>query len=325
MLVSSSVICEFSGTSFDGSVLMLFTVCSLNSPLPFPDSSFDLVRMSCLTMCISYEKWQSILKEINRILMVGGRLEMIDDHIFFAYGSLPAPSQALAGSDPLISSGQSHVGSIGTFGNRRGQTGGADDQSETGTLSGHSLRRAYTFPARPSNGRSGRQSSMSNESSSVSMIHSIDHVETDDPWHEQVSSSREIEALFENMLNVKFGIHLCPSQFVLEMMEGMFGFAREIETMHLTLAPPEVDVGRHEPMNQLKNAPGLVLWPSTLIPLPQAEVETHALRHNKTLLACRSQLVDYAVELSFSEEGGAGDEVAQQRDGVMEALYGYEE
>ncbi|KAJ3483968.1 hypothetical protein NLJ89_g12019 [Agrocybe chaxingu] len=58
----------------------------LKQRLPFSDNSFDLVRMSCLALCITSDSWIFVLQEVCRVLMVGGRLELIDDLIFFPYG-----------------------------------------------------------------------------------------------------------------------------------------------------------------------------------------------------------------------------------------------
>ena len=38
---------------------------SLKKQLPFPDESFDLVRMSCLTFSISCDKWEYVLSEVQ--------------------------------------------------------------------------------------------------------------------------------------------------------------------------------------------------------------------------------------------------------------------
>lgn len=188
-------------------------------------------------MAIPYEKWETLFKEVNRVLSVGGRVELVDDHIFFPYPS----SSATALDEPSA-------------------------------------------------------------------------------WNDQSSTSHELEALFENMLTVKYGIHLCPSQFLQEIMERTFGFARELDPMHLTLAPPD------EPDSRLRQSPGLVLWPSTFIPLPPGDVEAHAMRHTKTLLACKAQLMEYAKEINQNsgEPQDEGDNVIDV-EGVMEALYEYEE
>ncbi|KAH9897812.1 hypothetical protein C8Q73DRAFT_819387 [Cubamyces lactineus] len=51
--------------------------------LPFPDDSFDLVRMANLTLCIPIDRWRFVLTQVRRVLKPGGRLELIDDDMFF--------------------------------------------------------------------------------------------------------------------------------------------------------------------------------------------------------------------------------------------------
>ncbi|KAL7285518.1 hypothetical protein ACG7TL_000620 [Trametes sanguinea] len=51
--------------------------------LPFPDDSFDLVRMANLTLCIPIHRWRFVLDQVRRVLKPGGRLELIDDDVFF--------------------------------------------------------------------------------------------------------------------------------------------------------------------------------------------------------------------------------------------------
>lgn len=61
-------------------------ICSLKYKLPFPDNTFDLVRMANLALCIPYDQWELVLRQVHRVLMPGGRLELIDDDIYFPYG-----------------------------------------------------------------------------------------------------------------------------------------------------------------------------------------------------------------------------------------------
>ncbi|KAI8990596.1 hypothetical protein BD414DRAFT_535882 [Trametes punicea] len=51
--------------------------------LPFPDDTFDLVRMANLTLCIPMNRWRFVLTQVRRVLKPGGRLELIDDDLFF--------------------------------------------------------------------------------------------------------------------------------------------------------------------------------------------------------------------------------------------------
>ncbi|TFK41890.1 hypothetical protein BDQ12DRAFT_677335 [Crucibulum laeve] len=60
--------------------------------LPFTSHSFELVRMANLSLCIPYSRWDFVLSEAYRVLAVGGRLELIDDLMFFPYGPTPRPA-----------------------------------------------------------------------------------------------------------------------------------------------------------------------------------------------------------------------------------------
>ncbi|KAK0472120.1 hypothetical protein EDD18DRAFT_1410541 [Armillaria luteobubalina] len=140
-----------------------------------------------------------------------------------------------------------------------------------------------------------------------------------DPWTDQASAARELESLFEHVQNTKYGIHLCPSQFVMEMLQEIFGHSREVRTMHLTLASPDPVPQKGRPpddIHQLTHAPGLMLWFSTLIPLPRTEIEIHALKHPNVFLSLKVALTSYAVEIA--EEDEVDEEV------VKESLWDYE-
>ncbi|THU78807.1 hypothetical protein K435DRAFT_876241 [Dendrothele bispora CBS 962.96] len=62
----------------------------ITHPLPFPNSTFDLVRIANLTYSVPYDKWEFLLREVDRVLMIGGRLELIDDHVLWPYGKPPS-------------------------------------------------------------------------------------------------------------------------------------------------------------------------------------------------------------------------------------------
>ncbi|KAJ7070557.1 hypothetical protein C8F01DRAFT_1106869 [Mycena amicta] len=62
----------------------------LNYPLPFGKNTFDLVRMANLALCVPFDRWEDVLREVNRVLVPGGRLELIDDQTIFPYGDAPA-------------------------------------------------------------------------------------------------------------------------------------------------------------------------------------------------------------------------------------------
>ncbi|KAK0457382.1 uncharacterized protein EV420DRAFT_1480856 [Desarmillaria tabescens] len=226
----------------------------ITSKLPFPNNSFDLVRMANLTYAIPFEKWDFVLNEVCRVLTVGGRLEIIDDHVFFPYGKLPA----IQGSSPDPNSDLEVS---------RGPTITTDEES-------------YNTEADSTISPSNSQTSVTSTSS--------------DPWIEQTTATKELESVFEQLNNSQFGIHLSPSQFVVEMAQKIFGQARELRTIHLLLAPPQL--GFTDESHQLTHSPGLVLWPSTFIPLPRTEIEVHALKHPRVLLSLKYTLMDFAGE-----------------------------
>ncbi|KAF5390625.1 hypothetical protein D9757_002612 [Collybiopsis confluens] len=286
----------------------------LKGPLPFEDETFDLVRMSNLTFAISYDKWDFVLGEVCRVLTIGGRLEFIDDHIFFPYAKVvPSPSIDGTRLESRLPLPQEDVES-NTY-----EPGDEDDG-----------------PHQPL--RQTRRSSSRAMSS----------VETQF-WMEQSGAAQELELLFERMMNRKFGIHLCPSEFLLEMMTEIFGHAREVKTVHLTIALPDyqlsdtntflLDVkeapvtdstrpptlGRQTNLpnapslsdsddHSLLNSPGLLLWPSTLLPVEPKELATHATRHPRTLLSCKAALSEYTAETLDIEND----------DMIKEALWEYE-
>ncbi|KAJ7579696.1 hypothetical protein C8J56DRAFT_963357 [Mycena floridula] len=298
----------------------------LKKQLPFPNESFDMVRMSCLTFAISFDKWDSILKEVCRILTVGGRLELIDDHLFFAYGK---PSLSDDGPKLDVSIPSPRISSLHGSTQDRGKNPEhryalyEDEMIDNSLSQSTSYNRSSLF----------YQPDLSTPST-ASMIMSA----YAEPWAESAQSAKELESLFEHMLNMRYGIHLCPSEFVLDMMQRIFGHAREVETMHLTLASPDCALDELDPsakssvsrrpdtspraslsedaMNPLLQSPGLILWPSTFIAMPHAEVEAHSLKHNRVLLSCKSALIEYAGEITDDENF--------DEEGVMEALWDYE-
>jgi len=319
--------------------LILFNNYSLKQRLPFSNDSFDLVRMSCLALCITSDSWIFVLQEVARVLMVGGRLELIDDLIFFPYGkastsldvldsAFNAQARSIAPrlditipsanftTFSIYDSGTNNPGLGVLMGNEDAEDCyelygvEEEDADDTATLNG---RGGVQAPADPSNYPRSRNPRIDARS-----------------WTRACATSGDLEALFEHMLLHKFGINKNPSEFILEMMKEVFGHAREIKTMHITLAPPEAGFSsvhasatgrqlggssRRESMG-LSQAPGLVLWPSTFIPMEQSEIEIHASKHLRMLLSCKSFLLEHAIEATEDDE--------IDEESVLEALWEYE-
>ncbi|KAF7371148.1 hypothetical protein MSAN_00750200 [Mycena sanguinolenta] len=331
----------------------------VKQPLPFPDGSFQLVRMANLALCIPHERWEFVLDQVFRVLAVGGRLEFIDDQVFFPYGKPPQlnpPNPPLPQSTPaptldtMIPSTMFSRMSLADVVNPSSSSSIKDDSDSQ-------IYDLYGVEEEPEDGRysdtdtiaSGRGTLMphtrsSSRSTSRSASSSL-RAATHDPetWHAQASAARELEALFEHMMNVKFGIHLHPAEFVGEMLMRVFGGVKEMTSLHLTLAPPELPEGQGQRPpsvngrrggrferaqsgamaagsadDALGHCPGLIVWPSTFIPMPLPELEAHVSKHLRVLLSCKSALIDYASEIAEQGEGDAQSEAA------MEALWEYQ-
>ena len=68
--------------------------------------------MANLALCIPYDKWEFVLGQVRRVLTPGGRLELIDDDIYFPYGdgSKGVEFEALVPASPLCGGERLDVG-----------------------------------------------------------------------------------------------------------------------------------------------------------------------------------------------------------------------
>ena len=131
-------------------------------------------------------------------------------------------------------------------------------------------------------------------------------------------SISDLDALFERMLFDTFDIYRDPSDIILPLMKKIFGQAEEVETMKLVLAPPDSTANSGRFPQQGPRCPGLILCPSTLIPMDHSEVEIHASKHLRTLLSCKNFLAQHAVKAAELE----GERIDEES--ISQALYNYE-
>ncbi|KAF7320074.1 MAP kinase kinase kinase [Mycena kentingensis (nom. inval.)] len=277
--------------------------------LPFADASFDLVRMANLALCIPRSRWEFVLQEVHRVLVIGGRLEFLDDHSFYPYSKPAAGTPHL---DTQIPSTEFSRMSVADVVHPRGTSDsdsdvynlyGLEEEDEDEGTNVDLPQVQVTTPGRP-----------------VPSIMTTASVGTAEFWNEQADSAKELEALFEHMLAVKYGIHPRPAEFVFEVMLRVFAGVKEITAMHLTLAPPEPTVPQTTltDLDALAQCPGLLLYPSTVIPLSPAELEANVTKHQRVLLSTKSALLEYAREVATDGEAEMQGEAAQ------EALWEYQ-
>ncbi|KAG6854156.1 hypothetical protein C0991_010067 [Blastosporella zonata] len=230
-------------------------------PWPFQKNQFQLVRMANLSLCIPYDKWESVLAEVHRVLSVNGRLELIDDEILFPYAPPPASRPASISGPitklppaPTLTKGPSFFDE------------GAEDEDDVASVNTESTLVSDGDTSSPLHRR--RQSSTS---TSTSHSHNADALlrvpvspgapdlpptpnsavtikpaDTDTgsylpDWSEEASTCKDVETVYRNMLHTKFGVHSQPSKFVPDVIQHVFGNMGEIKSYHLRLAPKDAD------------------------------------------------------------------------------------
>ncbi|EIW64149.1 uncharacterized protein TRAVEDRAFT_68021 [Trametes versicolor FP-101664 SS1] len=181
--------------------------------LEFNDNSFDLVRMANLTLCISKRKWFAILHEVWRVLKPGGRLELIDDDLFFP-GVPPHPRLSMDLSQgsprpnlPRTPSG-SHLNSMPRI------------AALTRSASQRHIPDALHGPGSP-------------RATKARHARSVSEVE----YGHKAETASELEFIFDNML-IMNGIHAHPHLFLIRWLHEVFGPKWARETQKLELAVP---------------------------------------------------------------------------------------
>ncbi|GLB43494.1 putative ubiE/COQ5 methyltransferase family protein [Lyophyllum shimeji] len=220
----------------------------LRCPWPFPDKSFDLVRMANLSLCIPYDKWEPLLAEVHRVLTIDGRLELIDDQIFFPYRPQPASRPAslcLPTFDPpILDKGCSFF---------QTDDDGEEEENDAASVKSQSTLIGDGDTLAPLQ-KIGKALSISNPDASNSpmlTLQALDDLKTpnsaatikpaDVPrpseWTLEANACRDLEIVFENMLLKKYRVHARPSKFIPDVMQHVFGNGEKLRTYHLKLAP----------------------------------------------------------------------------------------
>ncbi|KAF7784174.1 hypothetical protein Agabi119p4_339 [Agaricus bisporus var. burnettii] len=328
----------------------------VSNSLPFPDQSFDFVRLADLGLAIPHEKWSFVISEARRVLTVGGQIEVIDDQLFFPYGPLPDVSPP---TPPLL------VGSKSL----RHNASRCRVKSNSGTpiFDGHEANSTYIKPVKNGNGFDSLL-----QTAKVSQRRSEDYRKQ---WLSACQISHDVEDTFVGMLLKNF-VHPSPHAFISDLLGFTFGSQNvcntqtfDIQLAPLSSAPPHridtptslrfgdcSDQGssgstegkdcRHSPtsrehsptqsspsslysakaadrlgisysdlvavttsmkqpvpdnrnsyadsvVDEICQSPGIIVSPSTFIPLTSVETEFHACKWMHTLLGWRTALADH--------------------------------
>ncbi|THU94557.1 hypothetical protein K435DRAFT_156607 [Dendrothele bispora CBS 962.96] len=230
----------------------------LTAPLPFPSSSFDLVRIANLTYAIPYDKWDSLPREISRVLTAGGRLEVVDDHVFFAHARNPNPGgehgthkrqRPVSGSGTVMSSETdgdngsfyfrhsltpSQYSAFSLSGLESGSTSDPPSHSSPTQATATAVSSTLASAARPSDPDSSDKSH--NYQRYLEALYH--HRNLNQAWKNHQMTGQSLESLFEHLMNMKYGIHLCPSEFLEGAISRGLGYATELGTWHFVLMKP---------------------------------------------------------------------------------------
>jgi SAM-dependent methyltransferase len=192
--------------------------------LPFPKNMFDLVRMANLSLCIPQERWEHVMSEARRVLAQGGRLELIDDYMFFPYTKRPPQSSPDSHDIPRL----------------RPSSSSFDDDDD-------GIKEDTDFEQ--PDGDDADDDDDDDFVSTKSRFSSV--VDTDDfppqpaydpvaEWNQNADNSKSLEQIFEDMLSRKFSINPRPSKFLDNIIDKVFGRYNQcrLHEFNLYLAPP---------------------------------------------------------------------------------------
>ncbi len=207
----------------------------MKNALPFKDDSFDLVRMANLTLAIPYERWSDLLVDIKRVLKPGGRLELLDDQLFFPEVQYPYETVDDTGIPRLSSS---------TF--NGGRMDKVDDIRRLGLFRSQSLKARPTvldgdvFCDTPMTASPPRRPPTTGPLAD---------------FESKARAARNMEKIFENMLQEKYQVHTRPHRFLKTLLERVFGSGNTRKIKSIQVAAPTHDVELLPEPNTLLHSP----------------------------------------------------------------------
>ncbi|KAF9015733.1 hypothetical protein BDQ17DRAFT_1341558 [Cyathus striatus] len=227
----------------------------LQGPLPFSDNSFEFVRMANLSLCIPVKKWMFVLSEVHRVLSIGGRLELIDDQMFFPYGPTPVAIEPVT-TPPRASKRVSILEEDfeeDLLDDDSSQISGDTESfvtSDGDTASSSCTGKQTEDPGKPSPTQLSETPTIKDiaaiDSEFPSIVRPIKLSPKDRiaQWEHHVSISRDLERRFEEILiNKADTIDPHAYKFLVDLLKLLFGVknADKLQTFQIKLAPSNME------------------------------------------------------------------------------------
>jgi hypothetical protein len=153
------------------------------------------------------ERWRPLLEEVRRVLLPGGRVEIIDDELIFPTIQRP--------SSPRRRGGSLRMKSTSKF----------DGDSEDDQLSKPSLKRSPTY--------SGRRTYSSSRSTTANSI--------DKDFSTRATVAENMETIFDKMLRHRYNICSRPHELLAKLMGEIFGNGRSNCMYTANISIPKCD------------------------------------------------------------------------------------
>ena len=277
--------------------------------LPFPDDSFDLVRMANLGLAVAVWTWDFVLHEVRRVLCPGGRLELIDDQLLFPRIPSPAELRGYKVDSPVGASFPHHVPGAQAphqrsyssgdrpqpLWEREYKTSGAMAKELETNFKWMIFKRGYAPEARPQN----------------KLVHSITTVFGADP---------------DDVISYEFSLGV-PSRELVDDAPGQESARRPVSRprrsesdVQRPLGSPSsrpsgstpkalrVLVGNEASTESQAPIPyqplGLIMLDSTrrLLPFSPVELEMHACKNMHVLLSCKDAMMEHMLQMKDERE-----------------------
>ena len=187
--------------------------------------------MANLVLCIPFEKWDYVLEQVHRVLTVNGKIELIDDQIFFPYGIAPKQPSSSWSRDMANTLDDAY------YSDKQGPESDAESTLNTNSEPSNSLCEDRIVDSSTLCPIASYQPPVGSTHQSLGpgVNAGSGHIS----WHTQAAASRELESIFEIMLKQRYKIFPRPSDFILNRMQCVFGknAAGKTRSYHIKLAP----------------------------------------------------------------------------------------